>query len=368
MMRVTAITAWDGLASLQPEWNALAAAAPECGPFLSWAWAHAWLRHATEAQLLVLAVRGAAGDLRGLAPLVNRTGCLEFIAADRSMYLGILARPDDLGEAAGAFASWLRDSRAWRRVVLRSLPEEQLRPLENALEDLGIAHHAESDKPSYLMALPESAAAFAAGLGKSFRKRLDYYQRRLERECDVQYRTCGPHEDPAALDEFLRLHLLRMRGVGRKSRFEEREYADFVRQALSAMNGAAAVHMLWCGGRAAAALAGMKWGDTFYFWNSGFDAALARYNVGDLIQRFAIESAIGAGARRFDFLWGSEEYKLRWGAERRDTYRLDIERSRLRLAARATAQAAVCAARRVAAATKRRLRPAARLSSREGGR
>jgi CelD/BcsL family acetyltransferase involved in cellulose biosynthesis len=367
-MQATAITTCDGLAALRPEWDALAAAAPGAGPFLSGPWAQAWLRRADSGTPCVVVLRSDTGDLRALIPLVSRAGRLQFIAADRSMYLGILARPDDLTQAAGAFATWLRDSRAWRQALLSSLPEEQLRPLEEALEVAGIAHRLECDKPSYVMALPESAAAFAARLTQSFRKRLDYYRRRLERECDVQYRICRPREDPAALDEFLRLHLLRMRAKGQRSRFEESAYADFVREALSEMDGAASVGLLQCGGRAAAALAGIRWGDTFCSWNSGFDPAFAHYNVGDVTHRFTIESAIAAGARRFDFLWGGEDYKLRWGAQRRDTYRLDIERSRLRLALRAAAHGAARAARRAGAAAKQRSRPAARLSSSKGGR
>jgi len=362
-MQVTAITTGAGLESLHPEWNALAAAAPEWGPFLSWPWASAWLRQLPACEPLVLTVRGEAGDLRGLAPLVRRGGRLEFMAADRSPYLGILSRPNDLAEAAGAFAAWLSDSRAWRRVVLSSLPQEQWLALTAALRQVGIAHRWEADKPSYVMSLPESAAAFAAGLSASFRKRLDYYRRRLARECEVQYRACGPREEPAAVDEFLKLHLLRIRAKGQRSRFEESAYADFVREAFSTMNGAASVHMMWCGGRPAVALAGMKWGDTYYYWNSGFDPSFARYNLGDLVQRYTIEHAIAAGARRFDFLWGSEDYKLRWGAERRDTYRVEIERSHIRLAARSGANAALAAARRAAAAAKRRSRPAQRSSN-----
>ena len=371
MMQVTAITTCDDLTVLRPEWEALAGAASEAGPFLSWAWAHAWLRQAREAKPCVLALRAETGELRAVVPLADRAQTLRFAAADRSIYLGILARSSDLVEAARGLAAWLRDSRDWQQVALSSLPAEQLRPLQQALQEARIAHRWERDKPSYVLRLPESAAAFAARLTESFGKRLAYYRRRLEREFDVEYRICIPSEDPEAVAEFLRLHLLRMRQARRKSRFEESEFANFARQALSEMEGAASVRLLRCGGRAAAALAGISWGDTFYFWNSGLDPDFAHYNVGDVIQRFTIESAIACGARQFDFLWGGEDYKLRWGAQRRDTYRLEAERSRLCLAARGAARTALRATGRAAAAASRGLRRSRRVSlssSSKGGR
>jgi len=359
MMQATEITTRDDLAALRPEWEALASSASEAGPFLSWPWAQAWLRQAPDAAPRALAARDGAGELRALIPLVERAGELRFMAADRSMYLGVLARSGDLPQAAQAFAAWLRHGRGWRRAVLSSLPVEQLRPLQMAFAAAGLAHRVECDRPSYVMPLPESASAFIAQMSKSFRKRLDYYARRLERECRVGYGVCSPRENPHALEEFFRLHALRTHDAGRRSRLEEAEFAGFARQALTAMDGAASVSLLHCDDRAAAALAGICWGDTFYFWNGGFDPAFARYNVGDVVQRLTIETAIAAGLRQFDFLWGSEDYKLRWGARRRDTYRLEIDRSTVRLVARAAARAVARSTRGAAAAAARKLGRAA---------
>ena len=363
MIELAAITTVDGLVGLRREWDALAGAAPDAGPFLSWPWVCACARR-LRGELQVLVLRGDGGELRAIIPLVRRGGCLEFIGADRSIYLGVLARAEDLAAAAQAFAGWLRPSRDWRRVSLASLPAEQLHPLQAAVAQAGIAHRVMPGKPSYVMPLPDSPNAFAESLPRSFRKRLDYYRRRLERECRVEYRLCRPREDPAAMDQFLRLHLLRTRDRGRKSRLAESDFAEFAREALSGMDGAASVGLLECDGRAAAALAGVDCGDTFYFWNGGFDPALAHYNVGDIIQRLTIETAIRAGLRRFDFLWGGEDYKLRWGAARRETYRLEAERSRLRLAARAAGRAGLRDLRSAAGIAVRRLRAGAPVAPR----
>jgi CelD/BcsL family acetyltransferase involved in cellulose biosynthesis len=44
----------------------------------------------------------------------------------------------------------------------------------------------------------------------------------------------------------------------------------------------------------------------------------------------AIETAIGDGAREFDFLRGDETYKFAWKAEERETLRLILGRPALR--------------------------------------
>jgi len=358
-MNVSIIDNLGGVQALRREWEDLSHACPDSGPFLSWPWQDAWLQRLSAATgrsaraPSVLAMRGRGDELRAVVPLIACGRTLKFIAADCSPYLGILARADDAVSAAAAFSRWLRDASGWRQALLSSLTEEQLQPLEWAVEEAGLACQVEPDKPCYVLSLPESPTAFAQRLPKSFRKRLDYYQRRLERAYAVEYCAPSPCENPPAVEEFLRLHLLRAGDTGRRSRFARRAFADFARAALTAADGAASVALLRCEGRAVAALAGLHWGGAFYFWNSGFDPQFAPHNVGDLIQRFSIERAIAAGLRSFDFLWGAQPYKLRWGALPRETYRLYVARSAAQVMARAAARAAFAGTRRIAASALR---------------
>jgi CelD/BcsL family acetyltransferase involved in cellulose biosynthesis len=87
----------------------------------------------------------------------------------------------------------------------------------------------------------------------------------------------------------------------------------------------------------AAALYGLRHGDTFYFYQSGFDPVWSRQSVGLVMKGLAIKSAIEEGAAEYDFLHGAEEYKCHWARQTRELVRLELypHHSRGRLSRRA---------------------------------
>jgi CelD/BcsL family acetyltransferase involved in cellulose biosynthesis len=65
-------------------------------------------------------------------------------------------------------------------------------------------------------------------------------------------------------------------------------------------------------GRPAAALYGMRYFQKFYFYQCGFDPALARHSPGLVTLAHSIRSALAEGADEYDMLHGDEEYKFHW--------------------------------------------------------
>ena len=63
----------SGLEALRPEWDRLFASDPTATPFVSSAWAEAWLKHWDPAALPWIVTVRDGNDLVGLAPLVART-------------------------------------------------------------------------------------------------------------------------------------------------------------------------------------------------------------------------------------------------------------------------------------------------------
>jgi CelD/BcsL family acetyltransferase involved in cellulose biosynthesis len=68
------------------------------------------------------------------------------------------------------------------------------------------------------------------------------------------------------------------------------------------------------GGKAVGVLYGFIWGNTFAYYQGGWDAAWARFSLGTVLVRQAIRFAMLSGAKHFDFLRGAEPYKYRFGA------------------------------------------------------
>src|SRR4030095_12185254 len=74
----------------------------------------------------------------------------------------------------------------------------------------------------------------------------------------------------------------------------------------------------------ASALYGLRYGPTFYFYQSGFDPLYSKHSVGVATMGLAIKTAIEEGASEYDFLHGNEEYKFHWAHEVRDLNRLEL--------------------------------------------
>jgi hypothetical protein len=63
---------------------------------------------------------------------------------------------------------------------------------------------------------------------------------------------------------------------------------------------------------------------TFYGWNAAFDREMARYSPGAVHLLRECEHCIACDIKRYDFLRGSEEYKLRWPVKASPLYRLCV--------------------------------------------
>ena len=61
-------------------------------------------------------------------------------------------------------------------------------------------------------------------------------------------------------------------------------------------------------------LYGFRWGETFSYFQTGWDPALARFGLGTVLIAAAMRHARDEGCRVFDFLRGAEPYKYRFGA------------------------------------------------------
>jgi CelD/BcsL family acetyltransferase involved in cellulose biosynthesis len=145
----------------------------------------------------------------------------------------------------------------------------------------------------------------------SFRKKLRQRDRKLEREGAVRVRATTDDSLESDLAHFFALH---------ERRWEERSSleAGDAKQSLSRFAEAAQRHgwlrlrLLEVDETPVAAFLGWRLGDTFTFYQSGFDPEWSELSVGMVLLTRTIESAIEEGAAEFDMLLGDEAYKKRF--------------------------------------------------------
>ncbi len=358
-------------------WDALAAATPWATPFSRWAvhraWWDAYGANAHE-QTLVVVDRGSDdGDAPvAIVPLMHRhevepddavlrtrlrpespmsrtpveptAKAVFFGASYHADYATVLARPVDLPAVAEAVVEALSppgeadDSdhpAPWDLVDLRRLRCGD--PAADALADafagrVGAGWTVVREREEVCPVVTfEAGADFDAYLGTLGRKERHEVRRKLRRAEAVGAIALERSTDPAAdLDAFVDLHQRRWGDAGlfpataggEQSRTWFRRLFD-----LAGGDGTVQLHFLAVGGRRIAAAVWFEDADTWYLYNAGVDPDARDLSPGVLMSARAIEAAIAAGRRRFDYLRGDEPYKYEWGAVDEPIQRLLVVRT-----------------------------------------
>ncbi len=135
----------------------------------------------------------------------------------------------------------------------------------------------------------------------------------------------SPAEVEAALDDFLWMH---RESRSDKAAFMTEQMESFFRRLVLNLAAESLIEMIFLklgGKRTACVLCFRGEGETLLY-NSGYDPAYAPFSVGLLSKALALQRAIGAGQKRFDFLRGHERYKYELGAKDLNVYKVEIRR------------------------------------------
>ncbi|MFJ9520510.1 GNAT family N-acetyltransferase [Kitasatospora sp. NPDC101801] len=156
----------------------------------------------------------------------------------------------------------------------------------------------------------------AEALGsRQFRADLRRYGRKLA-AAGVTFRWVPPGEaPPGLLDTVVRLHRLRRNALGRGTTFDHRRLPLHTRLLERARPGAGPAFLLAeHEGEVVGGLYGFLWGDTFAYYQIGWDPAWAPLRLGTAIIAEAVRACAERKLTTFDFLRGTEPYKYRFDA------------------------------------------------------
>lgn len=331
----------DSLGALEDQWRDLAV---ELGSaFVTPEWSRAWWRHFGEDRALLLATaREEGGRLAGVMPLaLDRAGrprAIRFAGSGLGDRFEPAAGPDRQGAVAAVVIAALEEAGHRRRLLLLEHAERDSPwPGEMAAAAsirLAAIEQRRAEEP-YVSLEGLDWDGYLATRSKSFRKRVRYLERSLERDHDVAVRqTAAAAELGADLETFMRLHDLRWqeRGGSSIAAPAARAFlADFAAAALD--RGWLRLRFLEVDTEPVAALLGWRVGGRYAFYQGGFDPAWARQSVGLLLVALTLRDAISEGASEFDFLLGEEPYKWRFADDSRAVHTVALvpARSPLRL-------------------------------------
>jgi hypothetical protein len=365
-------------AEIEPAaWDSLAAASPSATPFARWGFHRAWWdayganaheqtlvivdpsapdpnapvaflplmhRHEVEPDDAILRTRLRGTQRAPLTSVAATAKAVFFGASYHADYATVLARPDDLPAVAEALAMALAAPGAatdpdhpapWDVVDLR-----RLRCGDPAVDALAEAFGARTGSGWTVVREHEEVCPvvtftpgldFGGYLGSLGKKERHEVRRKLRRaEAAGAVRLERSAEPVGDLEEFVDLHQKRWGAEGlfppTAGGAQSRLFFRRLFEVLGA-DGTVQLHFLTVGGSRIAAGIWFEDEGTWYLYNAGVDPDARDLSPGVLMNAKAIEAALSAGRRRFDFLRGAEPYKYEWGAVDEPIQRLLVGRT-----------------------------------------
>jgi CelD/BcsL family acetyltransferase involved in cellulose biosynthesis len=295
---------------LETEWLELLRDSPLNHIFLTPFWVAAWWRHLGSGELRLLSLR-QEGKLMAVAPLVKR-GRVFCLAADRDIcdYADIVVRCGEEAGVAGALLDYLAHHEAdfhFYPLLPQSTLLSHLAPLAR---QRGYTVATQELTSSVSLELPRSWEEYLGTLRGKERHEVRRKLRRLHEAGGVNFSTTAA--TPSRVEQFLSMF--------RSSRADKDEFLTpqreaFFRTIMDEMEdrGHLRLYFLEVAERPVAAALCFEYGDTLYLYNNGFDPQQSALSPGLMSKVLALQDAIRAGKRIFDFLSGAETYKLRLG-------------------------------------------------------
>lgn len=333
-------TTFDTLQDLAPAWNNLVELGVTNAPFLRYEYLSIWwaTRGGGEWQDASLAVVTATenGELLGIAPLFlanNREGQSALLllgSIEISDYLDVIVRPEHHGVFLSALLEWLgKDfSVQWRVLDWYNLPETSpsLPALKAGADAHGWMYSHEVYQPSPFIPLPGDFETYLGGIDKKQRHEIRRKMRRAEESGrGVRWYIV---DDESKLDAEMEAFLTLMA--------HDPEKADFLTDAMRSQmkasvqaafqGGYLQLAFLEVDGEKACAYLNFDYDDKIWVYNSGLDRRFMDLSVGWVLLGYLLEWANQHKRAEFDFLRGDEDYKYKFGGQRRHVMRVKATR------------------------------------------
>lgn len=325
-----------GFEMLQEEWDRLAGQSRSATLFSTREWLrHWWNCFGPEGELCLVTARSPAGELWGLAPwLFQSAGGGQRIVCrlgdvNTCDYMDLLVHRDHEEPTLKALWNHLEDRLGSGDILeLRAIPDSSptLVLLPSLARSAGYEVGVELEESCPGIQLPEDWETYLVLLGQKDRHELRRKLRRAEQKTQLAFYTLeetGPLRE--AMPSFLDLHA---KSSPSKAEFMDPQMKGFFLSLPEALGprGRLQLSFLSADGRRIAALLCLRYRDTLYVYNSGYDPDYSLLSPGIILVARVIQEAIERGYQRVDFLRGREPYKYRFGAVDLLTYQLRVKK------------------------------------------
>ena len=174
--------------------------------------------------------------------------------------------------------------------------------------------------------LPATQQELLAGLGSNKRQQLGKYTRRLEREwpAGIEWVCLAKNEITEEMfSAVVRFNSLRLAANGKRTLWQD----AMTRQRWQLARRVGLLCGIRLNGKFVSGAVSYVSGQDAYYALIGHDPQYDYWNLGNLTTWLTMGKCIEQGVRRFHFLWGLSEYKLRFGGEVKPLYTVSFYRN-----------------------------------------
>jgi len=318
------------LEKVRAQWSKLLGQTPGLSIFVTPEWMLSWwYAFGRNQECCVLVMTDPQVGVVGIIPLYWERQTLPLLPALRVLRLigdgsgdsddlDFIVKPGYAAAVVEAFFNWL-SSKPWSVCEFNCLASksEAVKLLMNKLQSLRLKSVA-SQRPLARIALPDTWAEYLRELSAKERHKIGIRLRRLESRHNVCFQRCERREElPDFLNSLYALHQKRWQAKGEPGTFSSETRRQFYEEMTrSLLNlGCLDLWQLELDGVPVAAQIGMRYGDCFCALQEGFDPDRAADSVGYVLRSHILKHCIASGVRNYDFLYGDQESKQRWGAD-----------------------------------------------------
>jgi len=334
MLSIVKISDQNEFANLKKDWDALLKKSKSDTVFLTWEWMYTWWECFKEdKQLFILAVYGENEDLIGIAPLcmdkkkiagITFLNYLKFLGTMpiSSDHLDFIIYQGREREVLGTIVNYLFKENIWDLCLLSNIPASSLtgKLLKEIMGNRPSQYEISQVCP--YIPLPDQIEDFYSSLSRNMRNTIKRRRRNLHRKYNgFEFVTWkNPDEIDSAMERMFELHEKRWMVVKHKGNFIKNDVRKFHKKiaGLFLHSDMLRLYFLRVQGKDVATLYTFKYNDKLYYYQGGWDPELSGDNVGGVLTALVIEDAINRGCAEYDFLRGTEDYKIRLTDKKRE--------------------------------------------------
>lgn len=340
------------LQKIETEWNSLLKSSSNENIFLSYDWNYLWIKYflGDAGNLFIIAVYNDAEELEAIAPFFLKRfflffKSLMFISGDYSDYIDIILRkgadkeriyPEIFGE--------IIKNKISNIIYLKQVSEGLLNYIKkNVSESYGLKLNYKESGGCYYFKLPDNIADYMKRFNSKQRYNILSRVEKAERN-NIKFFSSSDIDEPlfgTYLNYFFDLHQKRWNEKGKRGVFYNKRIKSFFTDLFTVLfnenkialsflliNESGGIRSINKENIISSAVC-FDCSDKRQVYLPGFDTEYSNYHPGIVLTYYIIEEAIAKKYKEFDFLKGGEDYKQRFGAVKRENYKLYLYKNKI---------------------------------------